>query len=230
MLHHPSGSARGQASDIQNEAKELLRIRGYVNKMLAQATGKSVERVCYIQHVSLTDELITPWFLQLWLVCRCSMTSTGITTSTLKKLKNMASLTTSSSPLAVPCLECDVKSTSCTLAINSVQQSAMVVLLLDFLKSHKLQLLSPMLLQRHTCCPETPVQRALLHANCHSKVKPLLSTHTEIVGDTCDLTFARQQIFVKKAAVVVQSTKLSYVQHYRLISSDAQICMAQVYA
>ncbi len=55
MLHHPSGSARGQASDIQNEAKELLRIRGYVNKMLAQATGKSVERVCY--------ELITPCFL-----------------------------------------------------------------------------------------------------------------------------------------------------------------------
>lgn len=45
MLHHPSGSARGQASDIQNEARELLRIRGYVNKMLAQATGKSLERV-----------------------------------------------------------------------------------------------------------------------------------------------------------------------------------------
>lgn len=45
MLHHPSGSARGQASDIQNEARELLRIRGYVNKMLAQATGKSIERV-----------------------------------------------------------------------------------------------------------------------------------------------------------------------------------------
>ena len=200
MLHHPSGSARGQASDIQNEAKELLRIRGYVNKMLAQATGKSVERVCYIQHVSLTDELITPWFLQLWLVCRCSMTSTGITTSTLKKLKNMASLTTSSSPLAVPCLECDVKSSqvSCTLAINSVQQSAMVVLLLDFLKLHKLQLLSPMILQRHTRHPETPVQCALLHANCHSRVKPLLSIHTEIVGDTCDLTFARLQIFVKR--------------------------------
>ena len=49
MLHHPSGSARGQASDIQNEAKELLRIRGYVNKMLAQATGKSIEKVCFTQ-------------------------------------------------------------------------------------------------------------------------------------------------------------------------------------
>ncbi|KAL3133756.1 hypothetical protein ABBQ32_008240 [Trebouxia sp. C0010 RCD-2024] len=45
MLHHPSGSARGQASDIQNEARELLRIRSYVNKMLAEATGKPLERV-----------------------------------------------------------------------------------------------------------------------------------------------------------------------------------------
>lgn len=45
MLHHPSGSARGQASDIQNEARELLRIRSYVNKMLAEATGKPIERV-----------------------------------------------------------------------------------------------------------------------------------------------------------------------------------------
>ena len=51
MLHHPSGSARGQASDIQNEARELLRIRGYVNKMLAEATGKSLERVCWMYSV-----------------------------------------------------------------------------------------------------------------------------------------------------------------------------------
>ncbi len=178
MLHHPSGSARGQASDIQNEAKELLRIRGYVNKMLAQATGKSVERVRCIQHVSLTDELITPWFLQRWLVCRCSMTSTGITTSTLKKLKNMASLTTSSSPLAVPCLECDFKFTSCTLVISSVQKTAMAVLLLDFLKLHKLQPLLPMFPQRHNRRPETPVQCALLRANAHCRVKPSLSINT----------------------------------------------------
>ena len=123
----------------------------------------------------MTDELITPCFLQLWLVCRCSMISTGITTSILKKLKNMASLTTSSSPLAAPCLECNVKSTPCTLAISSVQQTAMVVLLLDFLKLHKLQPLWPMFLQRHTRRPETPGQCALLHADCHSRVKPLFS-------------------------------------------------------
>jgi len=175
----------------------------------------------------MIGELITLYFLQLWLVCRCSMTSTGITTSTLKKLKNMASLTTSSSPLAVPCLECDIKSTSCTLAISSVQQTAMVVLLLDFLKLHKLQPLLPMFLQRHTRRPETPVQCALLHANCHSRVKPLLSTMHEIVGDTCDLTFARQQIFVK---CYNSRGAFSYVQHHRLFSSATQFCMAEVYS
>lgn len=45
MLHHPSGSARGQASDIHNEARELMRLRNYVNRVLAQATGKPVEKV-----------------------------------------------------------------------------------------------------------------------------------------------------------------------------------------
>ena len=45
MLHHPSGTARGQASDIQNEARELMRIRGYINKVLSEATGKPIEKV-----------------------------------------------------------------------------------------------------------------------------------------------------------------------------------------
>ena len=41
----PSGTARGQASDIQNEARELMRIRGYINKVLSEATGKPIEKV-----------------------------------------------------------------------------------------------------------------------------------------------------------------------------------------
>eukprot|EP01025_Chloroclados_australasicus_P021488 TRINITY_DN2261_c0_g1_i1.p2 TRINITY_DN2261_c0_g1~~TRINITY_DN2261_c0_g1_i1.p2 ORF type:complete len:152 (+),score=18.81 TRINITY_DN2261_c0_g1_i1:159-614(+) len=45
MLHHPSGSARGQASDLHNEARELLRVRDYVNSILAGATGQSYEKV-----------------------------------------------------------------------------------------------------------------------------------------------------------------------------------------
>lgn len=45
MMHHPSGVARGQASDIQNEAKELLRVRNYCNAVLSNATGQPVEKV-----------------------------------------------------------------------------------------------------------------------------------------------------------------------------------------
>ena len=44
MLHHPSGSARGQASDIHNEARELMRLRNYVNQVLALQTGQPVEK------------------------------------------------------------------------------------------------------------------------------------------------------------------------------------------
>ena len=45
MLHHPSGAARGQASDLHNEARELMRLRNYVNHVLADATGQPLERV-----------------------------------------------------------------------------------------------------------------------------------------------------------------------------------------
>ncbi len=46
MMHHPSGVARGQASDIFNEARELMRVRNYVNGVLAEATGKDQDTVC----------------------------------------------------------------------------------------------------------------------------------------------------------------------------------------
>jgi ATP-dependent Clp protease protease subunit len=45
MIHHPSGAARGQASDINREAKELLRIRDYMDTILAEATGKPFDTI-----------------------------------------------------------------------------------------------------------------------------------------------------------------------------------------
>ncbi len=44
MLHQPSGTARGQASDIHNEARELLRLRGYLSATLAKQTGRTPEQ------------------------------------------------------------------------------------------------------------------------------------------------------------------------------------------
>ena len=45
MIHQPSGGAQGQASDILINAKHIERTRANLNKMLAKATGKSVEEV-----------------------------------------------------------------------------------------------------------------------------------------------------------------------------------------
>jgi len=45
MLHQPSGGARGQASDIEIQAKEILRIRQMVKDIYLQHTGQSVENI-----------------------------------------------------------------------------------------------------------------------------------------------------------------------------------------
>ena len=45
LLHQPYGGAGGQASDIEIQAKEILRMRQLLNEMLAHDTGQSVERI-----------------------------------------------------------------------------------------------------------------------------------------------------------------------------------------
>ena len=45
MIHQPSGGARGQASDLQIQAKEILSLRERLNKILAANCGQPVERI-----------------------------------------------------------------------------------------------------------------------------------------------------------------------------------------
>ena len=45
MIHQPSGGAQGQASDIQIQAQEILRLRERLNEILARNTGQPVERI-----------------------------------------------------------------------------------------------------------------------------------------------------------------------------------------
>lgn len=45
MIHQPHGGARGQASDIEIQAREILHLRGRLNDILARHTGQPVERV-----------------------------------------------------------------------------------------------------------------------------------------------------------------------------------------
>jgi ATP-dependent Clp protease protease subunit len=45
MLHQPLGGVEGQASDIDIHAKEILKIRDRLNKILAEKTGQPLERI-----------------------------------------------------------------------------------------------------------------------------------------------------------------------------------------
>ena len=45
MIHQPSGGSRGQATDIQIQAEQILKIKKKLNAILAENTGKSVEQV-----------------------------------------------------------------------------------------------------------------------------------------------------------------------------------------
>ena len=45
MLHQPSGGAQGMASDIEIQAKEILRIRASMNELYAKYTGKPVAEI-----------------------------------------------------------------------------------------------------------------------------------------------------------------------------------------
>lgn len=45
MIHQPMGGTRGQATDIEIEAKEILRVRTQLNNMLVECTGQSLEKI-----------------------------------------------------------------------------------------------------------------------------------------------------------------------------------------
>lgn len=44
-MHQPLGGAQGQASDIEIQAREILRLRTSLNGILATHTGQSIERI-----------------------------------------------------------------------------------------------------------------------------------------------------------------------------------------
>lgn len=45
MIHQPLGGVRGKVSDIEIEAKELLRARARINQLISKATGQPLEKV-----------------------------------------------------------------------------------------------------------------------------------------------------------------------------------------
>jgi ATP-dependent Clp protease, protease subunit len=45
MIHQPSGGAQGQATDIEIHAREILKTREQLNKIYAERTGQTLDRI-----------------------------------------------------------------------------------------------------------------------------------------------------------------------------------------
>lgn len=45
LIHQPMGGVQGQASDIEIHAKEILRMRGFLNEILSKHTGQALEKI-----------------------------------------------------------------------------------------------------------------------------------------------------------------------------------------
>lgn len=45
MIHQPLGGAQGQATDIEIQAREILKLRENLNKILAERTGQTLEKI-----------------------------------------------------------------------------------------------------------------------------------------------------------------------------------------
>jgi ATP-dependent Clp protease protease subunit len=45
LLHQPAGGARGSAADVEIEAREILKMRERLNRVFAERTGQTVERI-----------------------------------------------------------------------------------------------------------------------------------------------------------------------------------------
>jgi len=45
MIHQPLGGAKGQATDIEIEAKEILRMKNMLSSLLSEHTGQPIEKI-----------------------------------------------------------------------------------------------------------------------------------------------------------------------------------------
>ena len=62
MIHQPSGGSRGQATDIQIQAEQILKIKKRLNEILASNTGKTVEEIerdCERDHFMTAEEALS---------------------------------------------------------------------------------------------------------------------------------------------------------------------------
>ena len=57
LIHQPLGGAQGQATDIETQAQEILRIKKTLNEIMASNTGQSIKK---IEKDTDRDDIMTP--------------------------------------------------------------------------------------------------------------------------------------------------------------------------
>ena len=57
MIHQPSGGAQGQATDIQIQAQEILKIKHQLNQIYVKHTGRPLE---YVEQNMERDNFMSP--------------------------------------------------------------------------------------------------------------------------------------------------------------------------
>jgi ATP-dependent Clp protease protease subunit len=57
MIHQPSGGAQGQATDIEIQAREILRLRARLNEIYVKHTGQPLETIA---NAVERDRFLTP--------------------------------------------------------------------------------------------------------------------------------------------------------------------------
>ena len=45
LIHQPLGGAQGQATDVEIQAREIIRIKRQLNELMAKHTGQSVKQI-----------------------------------------------------------------------------------------------------------------------------------------------------------------------------------------
>lgn len=45
MIHQPLGGVQGQSSEIEIEAREIIRMRERINRLISEATGQPFEKI-----------------------------------------------------------------------------------------------------------------------------------------------------------------------------------------
>jgi len=61
MIHQPLGGFQGQATDIEIHAREILKLKEHMNKMMAQHTGQPLEKI--------SDDVERDYFLSAQEAC-----------------------------------------------------------------------------------------------------------------------------------------------------------------